>query len=113
MSIINYFSNKKYKLQKKTTEIDTLSGASFSRRTPAGEISGYFVPGNPDSVTGTDVGNKYDINGVFYTDSRIDLTDRVEINGIVYEVREVEFWQMPYMSYYKGYLVKTDENVRI
>ena len=113
MSIINYFSNKKYKIFRKNTEIDPTSGASISKWDLAGEISGYFTPENSDTLVGSAVGNKYDINGVFYTHSKISLSDRILVEDIVYEVRETEFWQLPYISYYKGYLVKTDEDVRI
>ena len=48
---------------------------------------------------------------MFYSEEKLAPADRIEINGILFEIRESEFWQMRGLSYYKGYLVKTDENI--
>ena len=109
MSIVNYFSNKKYKLYKRTVKIDELSGGSLSEWNFVKEISGYYEPA--ESLIGTEAGNKYGITGVFYSEEKLSPADRIEIGAYMFEVRETEFWQMRGLSYYKGYLVKTDENI--
>ncbi len=109
MSIIKFFSNKKYKLLKRTVKIDETSGASISKWDFYKEISGYYEP--VENLIGTEAGNKYGITGVFYSEEKLAPADRIEINGILFEIRESEFWQMRGLSYYKGYLVKTDENI--
>ncbi len=109
MSIINFFSNKKYTLLKRSVRIDETSGASIAKWTPEKEVLGYYEPS--ESLVGTEAGNKYGITGVFYCAEKLVTADRIDIGGNLLEVREVEFWQLRGLSYYKGYLVKTDENL--
>ncbi len=109
MSIINFFSNKKYTLYKKSVSIDETNGASIAKWTADKEISGYYEPS--ETLVGSEAGNKYGITGVFYCAEKLVPSDRIEINGNLLEVREAEFWQLRGLSYYKGYLVKTDENL--
>ena len=109
MTIINYFSDKKYKLYKRTVKIDASSGAGIAEWNLEKEIEGYYEPA--EKLVGTESGNKYGVTGVFYSAEKLTPADRIEINAAMFEIRETEFWQMRGLSYYKGYLVKTDENV--
>ena len=109
MSIIKYFSNKKYKLYKRTLKIDPQSGGSIVKWVADREIPGYFEPN--ENLVGSQAGNKYGIKGVFYSEEKLNPSDRILINDNVFEIRDIEFRQMFRLSYYKGYLVNTDENI--
>ncbi len=109
MSIINFFSNNKYKLLKRNVKIDETSGASISTWTFDKEVSGYYEP--IETLVGSEIGDKFGITGVLYCSEKLVPAYRLEINGSLFEIREVEFWQLRGLSYYKGYLVKTDENL--
>lgn len=109
MYIINYFSNKKYKILNRTVEIDAASGAGIAKWTASKEILGYYEP--EESLVGTEAGNEYGVSAVFYSSEKLTPADRIEIDGNIFEIREVEFWQLRGFSYYKGYLVKTDEDL--
>ena len=109
MSIITYFSKKKYNLYKRTY---TVSGAgeeiSWERLKV---INAYIEPA--EKLTGSELGDYEEAELVLYTTDLIRNKEIVEIRGEYYEIRSTEFWQIPYMTYYKGYLVKTDEDISI
>ena len=109
MSIIKFFSSKKYTLLKRTVTTGEIGGASIAKWTADKEVLGYYEP--VETLVGTEIGNKYGITGVFYCAEKLVPSDRIEINDTLLEIREVEFWQLRGLSYYKGYLVKTDENL--
>lgn len=109
MSIINYFSNKRYSLYKRDVKIDKSSGASIVEWNFDKNVLGYYEPA--ETLIGTEAGNKYGITGVFYSEQKLIPSDRIDIEGNRFEIREVEFWQAVGLRYYKGYLVKIDENI--
>ena len=111
--MIDFFMTKKCKIYAKTI---TPNGAGDSidwieRDT----IKAYIEPLNGEKLLGTDAGNKTDISLILYTKNNINNGERVLITyagyGGLYEIQQREFYQMPFFSYYKGYLVKTDENI--
>lgn len=111
--MIDFFMTKKYKIYAKTV---TTNGAGD--RIVWGEratIKAYIEPLNGEKLFGTEAGNKTDISLIIYTKNNINNGERVVItnskyNGI-YEIQQREYYQMPFFNYYKGYLVKTDENI--
>jgi len=79
-------------------------------------IKAYVEPFDGEKLIGTNLGDKDKISFAIYTKSVIRDGDRLTIQSesnpnIWYEIRGKEFYRMPFFSYYKGYLVKADENL--
>lgn len=116
--MLNYFMNKKYSVLSLTTEP---KGAGEIRRwKERTKINAAIEPVNGEKLLGSPVGNKTEISLILYTKDPIFGGERIvlplqtksedcNINKI-FEIRQVETYSMPLMKYYKGYLVKTNEN---
>ena len=82
-----------------------------------GTIKAYLESVDGEKLLGTPQGNETNINLILYSKSKINSGERVYINDTErsrngwFEIRHTEFYKMPFFSYYKGYLVKTDENI--
>ena len=113
--MLNFFIQKKYDIYKK---IITECGAGDSIEwTKTRTVKGYIEAFDGEKLIGTNTGNKDKISLLIYTKQhisngeRIYLTEADNITQNWYEIRSVEYYNMPFLSYYKGYLVKTDENI--
>ena len=77
----------------------------------------FLEPVDGEKLLGTPFGNDMNISLILYTKSKITAGERVYINDLEhsrngwFEIRHTEFFQIPFLTYYKGYLVKTDENI--
>ncbi len=80
-------------------------------------IKAFLEPVDGEKLLGTALGNDISINLILYTKSKITAGERVYIDDTEherngwFEIRHTEFYKMPFLNYYKGYLVKTDENI--
>ena len=113
--MIEFFMTKSCDIYEKTV---TPAGAgdvvSWDKRAT---IKAFLEPVDGEKLLGTPTGNDISINLILYTKSKISVGERVYLvdtersrNGI-FEIRHTEFYKMPFLNYYKGYLVKTDENI--
>ncbi len=109
MSIITFFSKRKYELYKR--KITQKGAGELVEWQKDCDIQAYIEPAQ--SLEGSELGDYTDSELVLYTTSPIKNSEIVKIGDDFYEIRSTEFWQIPYMTYYKGYLVKTDENISI
>ena len=113
--MIDFFMTKSCDIYEKTiTPIGAGDNVSWYKQTT---IKAFLEPVDGEKLLGTPVGNDVSINLILYTKSKIAAGKRVYIvdteqsrNGW-FEIRHTEFYQMPFLNYYKGYLVKTDENI--
>ena len=80
-----------------------------------GDIRAYIEPLSGEKLLLSNAGEKTDISLILYTKDYICSGERVLIsdsnNDGLYEIQQREFYKMPFINYYKGYLVKTDENI--
>jgi len=112
--MIDFFMTQKYKVYSKSI-IPCGAGEdvewNFSRT-----IKAYIEPIDGEKLLGTELGNKEDISLIIYTKNPINKGERVyitssqnQVDGF-FEIRDREFYRMPFFNYFKGYLVKADEN---
>lgn len=111
--MIDFFMTKKYKIYSKTiTPNGACDSIAWAERDT---VSAYIEPLNGEKLLGTEAGNKTNISLIIYTKDIINNGERIRIseseNSGMYEIQQREFYRMPFISYYKGYLVKTDENL--
>ncbi len=84
-------------------------------------VRAYLEPQNGEKLVCSAEGDNLVIDLIIYTKEKISSGERIYIPEAPYnsesegwfEIRQAEFYQLPYISYFKGYLVKTDENIRI
>lgn len=111
--MIDFFMTKKCKIY---TKMISPNGAgdsiSWEER---GDIRAYIEPLSGEKLLLSNAGEKTDISLIIYTKNNINNGERVLITNSnydgLYEIQQREFYQMPFFNYYKGYLVKTDENI--
>ena len=113
--MLDFFMTQKYKIYTKTV---TPAGAGEDVTWSEDRvIKAYIEPVNGEKLLGTELGNKEDISLMIYTKNLINKGERIYINNSqnqvdgFFEIREREFYRMPFFNYFKGYLVKIDENL--
>jgi len=113
--MINFFMTTKCDIYSKKI---TANGAGDNVNWDLRErIKAYIEPIDGEKLMGTPQGNDANINLILYTKSKISVGERIYIENEAqerngwFEIRHTEFYKMPFLNYYKGYLVKTDENI--
>lgn len=113
--MIEFFMTKNCDIYEKTVSISGAGDTVLWTKKTA--IKAFLEPVDGEKLLGTPMGNDISINLILYTKSKIAAGERVYINDTEherngwFEIRHTEFYQMPFLNYYKGYLVKTDENI--
>ena len=109
--MITYFLNKKCKIYKPTY-------SKFG----AGEVVDWvergFIRAKIESFTGEEfiassLGDGCEISLIIYSKSELFVGDRICLDTGWFEIRHREFYDMPFISYWKGFMVKCDENLSV
>ncbi len=119
--MIDFFMTKSYGVYVKSVKPQGAGETtSFEKRAT---VKAYIEPFSGETLQGSPEGDRADISLAMYSRQQIYNGEKVYIPEVPYkslasnkgwfEIRQVEFYDMPYMSYFKGYLVKADENIRI
>ena len=112
--MIDFFMKEKCDLYRKViTNVGAGDSVVWQK---AGTIKAYVEPVDGEKLIGTNLGDKDKITVIVYTQSLINEGERLIISSESpannwYEIRGREFYRLPFFNYYKGYLVKTDENL--
>ena len=115
--MMNFFSTDKYKVY--TLKITHKGAGDTVNWVEARTIKAYIEPVNGEKLIGTDAGKHTGISLILYTQNLINIGERIYIsptdkhNTGWFEIQQREFYKLPFFNYYKGYLVKTDENLSI
>ena len=115
--MFKFFANKSFPLYTKQI---TQNGAGDSIQFRSkGNIRAYVEPIDGEKLIGSELGDNPVTELVIYTQNSIAVGDLIYISdeernlSSWFEIRRREFFKMPFFNYFKGYLVKTDENIRI
>lgn len=115
--MIDFFSTDKYKVYK--IQITPQGAGDSVKWIESGTIKAYVEPVNGEKLIGTETGKQAKITLILYTQNLINTGERIYIpasakyDGGLFEIQQREFYKLPFFNYYKGYLVKTDENLSI
>ncbi len=119
--MIDFFMTKNYGVYIRTQKTQGAGETvSWEKRTT---VKAYIEPFSGETLQGSPEGDHPEITLTIYSRQQIFSGERIFIpdspyrtsmdNNGWFEIRQVEFYHMPYLCYYKGYLVKADENIRI
>jgi hypothetical protein len=114
--MFKFFADKKYNIY--TKKIIQNGAGDTVQYILKGFIFAYTEPVNGENLIGSELGNDYGIELVIYTQNSIHTGDLISIpdsnnDSVLFEIKRREFYKMPFFNYFKGYMVKTDENIRI
>lgn len=114
--MIGFFSNKKYKVY--ALQVKSNGAGDSVDWVECRNIKAYIEPVNGENLLASEEGSQTKISLIIYTQNLIHTGERLYIpdkneNGGWFEIQQREFYKLPFFNYYKGYLVKIDENIRI
>lgn len=113
--MIDFFTTQKCKIYVK--QITPKGAGDFVEWVEDRTIKVYLDPIDGEKLLSSGLGNKNRITLMMYSRSKISNGERVLVpfnsdgSCELFEIQQCEFYKMPFFSYYKGYLVKTDENL--
>ena len=117
--LILKMGGKPYDIYRKTLKIDPDSGADIVNYSKAEKVLAWIQPTSAGSSTkGIVLENSVSGDSVIadffmFHEKILNEHDRIQYNGLWFEIRAIEPWQSSFMSFYKSYLVKVDnENTR-
>jgi len=112
--LIKQMGGVKYDVYRSALTIDSNSGADIVAYTFNQAILGYIQPTSTndgkkgvallDDVSGDEIISSYYI----YHDGPLENHDRLQYNGLWYEIRAIEDWHSSFMKYWKSYLVEVE-----
>lgn len=114
--MINFFSTAKYKIYRQ--EITPKGAGDTLNWVECRSIKAYVEPINGEKLLISETGKQSGISLIIYSRELINTGERIYIpysdkNSCWFEIQQCEFYKLPFFSYYKGYLVKIDENMHI
>jgi hypothetical protein len=115
--MFKFFAKSKYDIYSKTiSEQGAGDDINWSIRDT---INCYIEPADGENLKGCPEGLAKDISLTLYTQQPINVGERLHLfspeNSVDewFEIVNRSFYKMPFFNYFKGYLVKTDENISI
>lgn len=115
--LIKTMGGVKYDIYRPTETTDPDTGADIVAYTFWQSVLGYIQPVNPvDGVKGIvlrdTLGGDELISGyVMYHDVPLENHDRLQYNGLTYEIRNIENWNSSFMKFWKSYLIEVPNEV--
>lgn len=114
--MINFFSTTKYKIY--GLKVTPKGAGDTINWVECRTIKAYIEPINGEKLLASEFGKNLGISLILYTRDLINTGERIYIpsennNYGWFEIQQCEFYKLPFFNYYKGYLVKTDENMCI
>lgn len=109
--MISFFLNKKYPIYR--AEYENSGAGETVVWSLRDKIMAKIEPFEGESFRESTIGDDEIFSLIMYSKSEIMIGDRIYLNNRWFEVRKREFYQMPFIEYWKGFLVKTDEKISI
>lgn len=109
--MISFFLNKKYPIY--SAEYENNGAGEIVVWSLRDKIMAKIEPFEGESFFESPNGDSVKFSLIMYSKSEIMIGDRLYLSNSWFEVRKREFYQMPFIEYWKGFLVKTDEKISI
>ncbi len=115
--IFKFFAKNKFDIYSKVV-LTTGAGDDISW-TKRAVISAYIEPADGENLKGCPEGLAKNVSLTLFTQQPINTGERIHIISPEtsvdewFEIVSRSFYKMPFFNYFKGYLVKTDENISV
>ncbi len=109
--MITYFLNKKYNIYRAEYIRNGLGESVIWSM--ADTIRAKIEPAYGEEFLESKNGDSIKISLIIYSKSEFFAGDRICLKSGWFEIRHCEYYRMPFISYWKGYLVKCDEKLSV